>query len=95
MANPVIFVVDTRDKVGEALVTAHIGKSACDKFTKQVKGAVPTFFLAVELNVAKKKLALIAPGAREALSRRLPPGAFWVVVVANGGNTYAALRVPA
>jgi hypothetical protein len=49
----------------------------------------------VSFENAKKVLSLTSDTAELSLSAPRPPGVYWIVIVAGGGNSYAQVSVRA
>jgi hypothetical protein len=94
--SPVVLVVDTRDRVGGRIARALRGEGAVEQFKSdmEAKGAVPTLILALGHTDAVRVIGKTTSRGERTLRSPLPPGTFWVVVMANGGNAYAAHRIP-
>jgi hypothetical protein len=95
-SNPLILVVDCRDKAGGALAGRKLGEATYQAFLEDCRrnNVVPTLVLAYPLQEAAEALAALTPGARQVLSRRLQPGVFWVVALAGDGNSFATMSTP-
>ena len=94
--NPVVFVIDCRDKVGYAVAAAWLGEDKAALCVAQLSGAgsIPTMTLAIPHAVAVELLKTLkcSPVALPKFAKLPPDGWVWVVVVAAGGNLFLQVQ---
>jgi hypothetical protein len=92
---PVILIIDLRDKMGFELAS-RLGPEETIRVRDECneRDVIPTAILATSLPMAVKAIGMMTPTGSETLQTPLPAGRFWVVSIAAGGNSYAAMRIP-
>jgi len=107
VTDPVGFIVDVRDHQGRhfAIAVHHSEGATDDEATKHVDqqiadyhelGQIPTKIIVTPLDAARTILPSSSPTATESLrswESQRQPGQNLVVVMANGGNTYATVEL--
>lgn len=95
--NPVVFVIDCRDKVGYAIATGCVGEDKVASHIKNISpaGTIPTMTLTIPHTAAVELLKTLkcSPVALPKFSELPPDGWFHVVVVAAGGNLFLTVKL--
>jgi putative hemolysin len=109
-ADPVGIIADGNNRYGMAIAASMYciqdgltKDQALAKVKEEIAGynrqhKTPTYTMALPLSSAKALIGVTAPTARqniEAFKAVRLPGQFLVVVIANDGNTYATIELPA
>jgi hypothetical protein len=95
MKDPVVMILDIRDRVAGDIGERLAGKEACERLRGNWRGrGIPTVIATGPRDDVRGILMHL--GRTTALALRSPPpeGRYWAVVVAAGGNLLAAAEVP-
>jgi hypothetical protein len=99
LQDPVGLVVDMSDGFGKQLaygIMESRGMSQAEvseRVAALSRSSIPTFTAVISLEQAKRTLALSSDTAIFNLSAARPAGAYWIVVIGGGGNSYSQVRI--
>lgn len=99
MADPVGMIVEMTDDIGKQLTYAALEKQGMPRheipelIASYCKNAIPTFKCVVSFETAKKILPITSETALQNLTAPRKPGVHWIVIVGDGGNSYAQVPV--
>ncbi|MEN9556669.1 MAG: hypothetical protein RLZZ232_2955 [Planctomycetota bacterium] len=100
LSDPVGLVVEMTDPFGKQLVYGILEARGLQQseIAEQIallsRNAIPTFTAVVSFEQAKRTLSLSSDTAEQNLTAARPPGSYWIVVIAGGGNSYSLVPLP-